>query len=206
MEHDYWGPGYTDEDIKKVLEENMIKYQYVENIAEKSAELVAEGKIIGWFQSRMEFGQRALGNRSIIADPRDPEMKDKINKRVKHRESFRPFTPSIIEEYSGEYFDDVRPSRFMQKVYNILPEKQKYIPAVTHVDGTGRLQTVNKNVNPLYWQLIDNFRKLTGIPVVLNTSFNVMGEPIVCTPNDAIRCFYGTGLDSLAIGNFLIGK
>lgn len=206
MEHDYWGPGYSNEDIKKILDGNLLNYQYIENIANKAAQLVAEGKIVGWFQGRMEFGQRALGNRSIIADPRDPKMKDKINKLVKHREGFRPFAPSILEEHCGEYFDDARPSPFMQKVYNILPEKQKLIPAVTHVDGTARLQTVNQKINPLYWQLLDEFRKLTSIPVVLNTSFNVMTEPIVCTPNDAIRCFYGTGLEALAIGNFLITK
>ena len=206
MKHDYFGPSYNNNEIKKLLDANLIKYQYIENIAKKSAELVANKKIIGWFQGKMEFGQRALGNRSIVADPRDNNMKDKINKKVKHREKFRPFAPSILEEYCGEYFDSVHPSPFMQKVYNIHKEKQKLIPAVTHINGTGRLQTVNKDVNPLYWELIDEFRKITGIPIVLNTSFNVMGEPIVCTPNDAIRCFYGTGLDMLVIGNFLLTK
>lgn len=206
MEHDYWGPGYSNQEIQEVLDSLSIQYKRINNIEEITAKLIAEGKVVGWFQGRMEFSQRALGNRSILADPRDAKMKDKVNKLIKHRESFRPFAPSILEEYTKEYFDMDYPSPFMQMVYSIKREKQALIPAVTHVDGTGRLQTVSKKTNPKYWRLINEFRKITDIPLVLNTSFNDNNEPIVTTPVDAVRCFYGTGLEALAIGDFLITK
>jgi carbamoyltransferase len=166
---------------------------------------VAQGKVTGWFQGRMEWGPRALGNRSIIADPRQDDMKDILNARIKYRESFRPFAPSILGEAVSEYFDQSYPDPFMLKVYNVLPEKQGEIPAVTHVDGTGRLQTVHRDTNPLYWELIKEFENQTGVPVVLNTSFNE-NEPIVCTPEEAIECYSRTKMDVLVIGNYLVRK
>jgi carbamoyltransferase len=161
--------------------------------------------VLGWFQGRLEWGPRALGNRSIIADPRRDDMKDILNARIKHREKFRPFAPSILQEHVGEYFDQTYPDPFMIKVYNVLPEKQSVIPAVTHVDGTGRLQTVDREHAPLYWKLINAFKEKTGIPIVLNTSFNE-NEPIVCTPQEAISVLTRTKMDALAIGGFLVTK
>jgi carbamoyltransferase len=167
--------------------------------------LISQGQVVGWFQGRMEWGPRALGNRSILADPRRNEMKQVLNARVKHRERFRPFAPSVLQEATAAYFDQDYPDPFMIKVYGIRPERQPAIPAVTHVDGTGRLQTVDGAANPLYWQLIKEFEQLTGVPVVLNTSFNE-NEPIVCQPDEAVECFERTQMDALAIGNFLVRK
>lgn len=206
MEHDYWGPGYSNEEIKKSLDDSMVKYEYCEDVEKEAAKSIANNKVICWFQGRMESGQRALGNRSILGDPRDPDMKNKINKLVKHREWYRPFAPSVLEECQEEFFTSDFPSPFMQMVYPIHEEKQKLIPAITHVDGSGRLQTVIKDVNPRYWNLINEFRKLTGIGMILNTSFNDNDEPIVCTPKDAIRTFFGTGLQELYIGNYRVRK
>ncbi|RLF26740.1 MAG: carbamoyltransferase, partial [Thermoplasmata archaeon] len=163
------------------------------------------GKVVGWFQWRMEWGPRALGNRSILVDPRRAEMKDVLNARIKRREPFRPFAPSILLEAVGEYFEKDYPDPFMIKVYPIKEEKREIIPAVTHIDGTGRLQTVSKEENPLYWHLIKEFDRLTGVPVVLNTSFNE-NEPIVCTPDEALDCFLRTKMDVLVLGNFIISK
>jgi carbamoyltransferase len=154
----------------------------------------------------MEFGERALGNRSILANPKNPAMKDLINKYVKFREEFRPFAPSILKEHQHEYFVCDHPVPFMSHVFDIIPEKCAEIPAVAHVDGTGRLQTVDKDSNELYYDIIKRFYEKTGTPVVLNTSFNVAGEPIVCTPENAIRTFYQCGMDCLVIGNYLIRK
>jgi carbamoyltransferase len=206
--HNYYGPEFTNDEIKDILKKYKIVKEYKTNVEEYVAKAIASGKMVGWFQGRMEFGQRALGNRSILCDPRDPKMKDKINSAVKYRESFRPFAPSILEEYKLEYFDMPRNVSvpFMERVYVINNEKQKTIPAVTHIDGTGRLQTVRKEDNPRYYRLIQEFQKITGIPVVLNTSFNLNGEPIVCTPTDAIRTFYSCGLDMLVLGNYVIEK
>ncbi len=181
-------------------------YEFLENPPKKAAQLLSCGKIVGWFQGKMEAGARALGNRSILADPRKAEMKNIINKAVKYRESFRPFVPSVLYEKTPEYFGDNYPVPFMEKVYKIKTTKRKLIPAVVHVDGTGRLQTVKKKDNPLYWQLIKEFEKITSILLVLNTSFNIKGEPIVYSPKDAISCFYNTGLDYLFMGNFLVKK
>lgn len=206
MVHDYWGPGFSDEQIKAALDDSLIPYERLENIEKAAAEAIANNKIICWFQGRMEAGQRALGNRSILADPRDPDMKDKINNLIKHREWYRPFTPSVIEECQAEFFESDVPSHFMQLVYMIKEEKREQIPAVTHIDGSGRLQTVQRKTNEKYWKLISEFRKLTGIGMVLNTSFNDNDEPIVCTPKDAIRTFFGTGLHELYIGNYRIMK
>jgi carbamoyltransferase len=169
------------------------------------AERIAQGKVVGWFQGRMEFGPRALGNRSIVADPRRAEMKDVLNSRIKHREPFRPFAPSILLERVGDYFEETHPSPFMLMAYKVKPEKRSIIPAPTHVDGTGRLQTVDKEENPRYWKLIKEFENLTGVPVLLNTSFNE-NEPVVCRPQEAVDCFLRTKMDVLAIGSYLVEK
>lgn len=183
-----------------------IEYRKCDNIAQSTAQLLAQGKIIGWFQGGSEFGPRALGHRSILADPRKAEMKDILNERVKHRESFRPFAPSVLLEYSQEYFDLDIPSPFMLLVANVHKEKQGIIPAVTHVDGTARLQTVTKEDNGIFYDLIDQFRRITGVPVILNTSFNVAGEPIVENPLDALTCFQNTMMDYLILHDYLIWK
>ena len=208
-----WGPGFDEKDISGVLEKYKTKLlgckitrlsdEYL--ICKKTAEYIANGNIVGWFQGRMEWGPRALGNRSILADPRNPKMKDILNARIKKRESFRPFAPSILEEKTGEYFEIDYPDPFMTKVYPIKKDKQKLIPAVTHVDGTGRLQTVSRRDNPLYYRLIKEFEKITDVPVILNTSFNE-NEPIVCKPKEAIECFLRTKMDVLILGNFVISK
>ncbi|MBI2523162.1 carbamoyltransferase [Candidatus Woesearchaeota archaeon] len=204
----YLGPSFSDKEIKNELDKFKLKYKYIEDIESVAAKLLVENKIVAWFQGCMEFGQRALGNRSILADPRDPSMKDRINEAVKYRESFRPFAPSILKENVREYFDIEEGVEvpFMEKVYYIKKHKRSVIPAVCHVDGTGRLQTVSKETNPRYYTLIQEFEKLTGVPVILNTSFNLKGEPIVLSVKDAIRTFYTSGLDALAIGNYLIEK
>ena len=176
-----------------------------EELFRSTAQHIASGKIIGWYQGRQEWGPRALGNRSILVDPRRAEMKDILNRRIKHREIFRPFAPSILEESTGEYFERSHPSPFMNLAYSVRPEKRGVIPAPTHVDGTGRLQTVSRQTNPRYWALIKEFEKQTGVPVLLNTSFND-NEPIVLTPKEAIDCFVRTRMDVLAMGNFLIEK
>ena len=177
-----------------------------DDVFSKAATSIANGKIIGWFQGKSECGPRALGNRSILADPRDPGMKDRLNAKVKFRESFRPFAPSILWERQQDYFDLDVPSPYMLMVADILEEKRYLIPSVTHVDGTGRLQTVMKELNPMFYRLIEKFDETTGIPIVLNTSFNIRGEPIVETPDDAIQCFLGTGIDELYISSYFVKK
>lgn len=206
LNHAHGGPSFTDEEIELALGQSGLRYTRAKAVERDTARLIADGKIVGWFQGRMEFGPRALGNRSILADPRKAEMKDILNRRVKHRESFRPFAPSIKEERLGEFFESDDPAPYMLKVYRIRPEKLNAIPATAHVDGTGRVQTVSKEVNPRYYKLIDEFEKITGVPVVLNTSFNVRGEPIVCTPQDAIACFLNTQIDYLVMGDFMAQK
>ena len=212
MEHPYWGPAYSQEQIRATLERSPIASSEFhgtelpeEQLAKETAKEIAGGKIVGWFQGRAEWGPRALGNRSILADPRRAEMKDILNRRIKHREVFRPFAPSILEEATGEYFEKAYPSPFMALAYAVRPEKRKEIPAPTHVDGTGRLQTVSRAVNPRYWRLIREFANLTGVPVVLNTSFNE-NEPIVCQPEEAIECFLRTKMDVLVLGNTIVRK
>jgi carbamoyltransferase len=206
LQHVYLGPEYGSQEIETILRDNLLDYQTVENPAEKAATLLAQGKIIGWFQGRMEFGPRALGNRSILADPRQADMKDRINAAVKFREPFRPFAPSVIAEKREDYFEDVGGSPFMLRVTQVRPGMGERIPAVTHVNGTARLHTVSRESNPLYHDLIRRFGAKTGVPVVLNTSFNVRGEPIVCTPKEAIACFYNSGLDALILDRFLLQK
>ena len=171
-----------------------------ESLLTQVAEALCDGKVVGWFQGRMEFGARALGNRSLLADPRRTDMRDIINLKIKFREKFRPFAPSILEEHVGEYFELDDSTPFMEKVFRIRPEKRAQIPAVTHVDGTGRLQSVSRHTNPLYWELIHRFAEKTGVPIVLNTSLNE-NEPIVRTPEEAIQCFLRTKMDVLVLGS-----
>ena len=202
----YVGPEYSNDSIKSFLDKNKIPYEFFERVKllKNTAKLISEGNIVGWYQGKMEWGPRALGNRSILADPRDGKMKDILNKKIKHRESFRPFAPSILEEYVSDYFDIDRPSPYMLFVANV--KKPDKIPAVTHVDGTGRLQSVSKEVNQLYYDLINEFYKLTNVPVIINTSMNVMGEPIVNTPKHARNMLLKTDMDYLVMGNFVLKK
>lgn len=203
----YTGPRYPNGEIERALAASGAAYRTFEEdeVARRAACIVADGGVLGWFQGRMEWGPRALGNRSIIADPRRPDMKDILNARIKHREPFRPFAPSVLLESVGDYFDQTYPDPFMLKVYHVLPGRRAEIPAVTHVDGTGRLQTVARGDNPVYWGLIRAFQDRGGTPVVLNTSFNE-NEPIVCTPQEALECFRRTRMDALVLGNYLIQK
>jgi carbamoyltransferase len=202
----YLGTEYSNQHIEAILKECKLNYEFFDNIEQKTAELLHAGSILGWFQGKMEIGPRALGGRSIIADPTNKTMKDKINAEVKHREAYRPFAPSVIMEAASEYFDLTVEDPFMLKVCNVNADMMSVLPAITHVDGTARAQTVNKETNPRYHKMITEFGKLSGVPVVLNTSFNIMDEPIVESPYDAIRCFFSTGLDYLIIGNFVVKK
>jgi carbamoyltransferase len=197
MEHTFWGPDYTINQVRDTLNQHGLQYIEPAEPLELVAHLIADGAIVGWFQRRAEWGPRALGNRSILADPRRRDMKDILNSKVKFRESFRPFAPAILSERVGEYFVNNHQSPFMLLVEKIRPEKIDEIPAVVHVDGTGRLQTVTRESNPKFYALIKAFDRLTGVPMVLNTSFNVKGKPIVLTPEDAIDCFCSTGIDIL---------
>jgi carbamoyltransferase len=212
MQDAYWGPGYTREQIRSAVATSRLGSEgfeiselHEEVMAKEAAKEIAAGKILGWFQGRAEWGPRALGNRSIVADPRRPDMKDILNARIKHREMFRPFAPSVLAEATGEYFEKSYPCPFMTQAYSVRPEKREAIPAPTHVDGTGRLQTVTREANPRYWGLIREFANLTGVPVVLNTSFND-NEPIVCRPEEAIECFLRTKMDVLVLGDILVRK
>jgi carbamoyltransferase len=206
MRDAYWGPASSDEEIQKILETYKLRATRVADPAAVAAEMLANGKILGWFQGRMEFGPRALGSRSILADPRDPEMNGKVNNAVKFREAWRPFAPSMLAEVADEYIESATDSPFMVLTAQVRPEKRSVIPAVTHVDGSARPQTVERDVNPLYWRLIREFGNRTGVPVVMNTSFNLRGEPIVCTPTDAVRTFFSSGMDALVIGSFVVEK
>ena len=204
QENVYVGPSYSNEKIIKFLDSNNIKYEKFEkqSLLKKTAQLISTGNIVGWYQGKMEWGPRALGNRSILADPRNASMKDILNEKIKHRESFRPFAPSVLEEYASDFFDIDIPSPYMLIVAKV--KKPEIIPAVTHVDGTGRLQTVSNDANPLYYDLINEFYKITGVPVIINTSMNVMGEPIVNTPEQAFQMIVKTDMDCLVMGNNLI--
>jgi carbamoyltransferase len=206
MRHGYWGPCFDDAAIESALRMYKLRYAKLPDPASTAAELLSHGKILGWFQGRMEFGPRALGSRSILADPRDPEMNAKVNNAVKFREWWRPFAPSFKKEAAGEYLESATDSPFMILTAQVRPEKRGVIPSVTHVDGSARPQTVEKVINPLYWRLIDEFGKRTGVPVILNTSFNLRGEAIVHTPTDAMRTFFSSGMDALVIGSFLVEK
>jgi len=206
MIHPYYGPGYTEEEMLECIRKRKAKHRRVDDPGAYAAQALSQGKIVGWFQGRMEMGPRALGNRSILADVRGKDMKDILNREVKHREGFRPFAPTILEEDGTDYFDDYYPAPFMLLVLPIKKEKQEVIPAVVHVDETGRLQTLDGSANPEYRHLIEKFKELTGVPVVLNTSFNIRGEPIVMTPDDALNCYFFTGLDVLVMGNYVLEK
>jgi carbamoyltransferase len=212
MDHAYWGPQFTPEAIARALEHGRAQTSSLvmnrfsdDELVRATAQHIADGKIVGWFQGRAEWGPRALGNRSILVDPRRAEMKDILNQRIKHRETFRPFAPSILEEVTGQFFERAHPSPFMNLAYSVRPEKRAIIPAPTHVDGTGRLQTVSRQTNPRYWALIKEFEKLTGVPVLLNTSFNE-NEPIVLTPQEAFDCFLRTRMDVLVLGSYVVEK
>ena len=202
----YLGPDYSESEIESALRDSGLAYHRPSDISSFAAHQVASGKIIGWFQGRMECGPRALGNRSILGDPRDPESKSRLNEKIKHREPFRPFAPSVLLERAGEYFVSDYPSPVMLLVYDVASHRRAEVPAITHVDGSARVQTVARDENPTYWQLIKSFEQLTGVPMVVNTSFNDNEEPIVCSPEDAIRCFRKTDLDGLAIGPFWVAK
>lgn len=202
----YLGEEFSDMRIKAALDESKIPYKRYDDIIPKTAELIAAGSIVGWFQGRAEWGPRSLGNRSILADPTRPDMKDLINKHVKHREEFRPFAPSVTVEDSVKYFEGVESSPFMLFVVKAKDNARSKIPAVVHIDGTSRVQTVSEEANPCYYRLLRAFEKIKGVPVLLNTSFNVNREPIVNSPEDAVRCFYSTGLDYLVMGNYLVSK
>jgi len=176
-----------------------------QGLCDRVVSCIVEGGVVGWFQGRMEWGPRALGNRSILCDPRRPDMKDILNLKIKRREPFRPFAPSVLREYVSDWFEEDDDVPFMMKVFPFRAEKRGELPAVTHVDGTGRLQTVHRETNPLYWQLIDTFRQTTGVPMLLNTSFNE-NEPIVCQPEEAMDCFLRTKMDMLVLGDWIIER
>lgn len=205
MDHAYWGPGYSDEVIEKFLKWSKVPYRKLNHIARETAEILAQDKIIGWYQGRMEFGPRALGSRSILASPINPEMQARLNE-VKDREDFRPVAPVVLEEDAPGWFQEARYSPFMLFVYPVREEMAEKIPAVRHVDGTARIQTVNREQHPRYHELLTEFKKLTGVPVLVNTSFNTLGKPIVSTPRDAIECFWSSPFDALIMGSFLIEK
>jgi carbamoyltransferase len=215
MDHAYWGPEFSEDDIISMLEEREVsvqdagctiqRFDDITDLCDQAAAAVAEGKVLGWFQGRMEWGPRALGNRSIIGDPRRADMKEILNAKIKRRESFRPFAPSILDRAVSEWFEEDDEVPFMMQVFQVREKKRTQIPAVTHVDGSGRLQTVHKHTNPRYYTLIERFEALTGVPMVLNTSFNE-NEPVVCKPSEALDCFLRTNMDLLVLGNVMIKR
>jgi carbamoyltransferase len=215
MNHAFWGPHFSTEEIQRALagrqselDENDCSVRIItdeKELCSQTAALIAEGNVVGWFQGRMEWGPRALGNRSILADPRRPDIKELLNAKIKRRESFRPFAPSVLDSAVQEWFEESDAVPFMMQVYPIRQEMRARIPAVTHVDGTGRLQTVTREANPRYYRLIEAFSDITGVPMVLNTSFNE-NEPVVCAPEEALDCFLRTRMDALVLGNFVIQR
>ena len=206
LEHVYFGPGFTNDEIESALKKANLNYSKCDNIAKETAQHLVDGKVVGWFQGRMEVGPRALGNRSILADPRKSEMKDIVNKRVKFREPWRPFCPSILYERASDYLEKWCDSPFMINTFIIKDQKRDKVPAIMHVDYTVRPQLVKREINAKYYDLIEEFENLTGEGVVLNTSFNIKGEPIVCTPEETINCFVNTGIQVLSIGDFIVKK
>jgi carbamoyltransferase len=208
LKHNFLGPSYKSDKIKEDLKKYKVNFAYKKNITDVVSQEIAEGKLIGWFQGKMEFGQRALGNRSILADPRKISSKARVNQAVKYRENFRPFAPAVLDTFAHEFFDLEKNEKipFMEKVVLTKKNKRHIIPSVVHKDFTARVQTVDKKTNSLFYDLIKKFYEKTGVPVLLNTSFNINGEPIVCNPTDAIRTFYSCGLDILVIGNYIIYK
>ena len=205
MKHPYLGPAFGDDEIEALLRWTKAPYRKVADVAKEAAALLAEDRVIGWFQGRMEFGPRALGARSILASPISPGMQAKLNE-IKDREDFRPVAPVVLEEEAGNWFNGAGESPFMLFVFDVRPDRADRIPAVRHIDGTARIQTVRRDQNPPYYDVIKAFQGLTGVPVLVNTSFNTRGEPIVCTPRDALECFWTSPLDALAIGSFIVEK
>jgi carbamoyltransferase len=215
MDHAYWGPQFSNTDIGITLQARRDELDMKACVAEeindevalcqRAAQAIADGRVVGWFQGRMEWGPRALGNRSILCDPRRADMKDILNIKIKRRESFRPFAPSILRESVSEWFETDDDVPFMMQVFQIRKDKRTQIPAVAHVDGSGRLQTVDRDSNSRYYGVIDSFYQLTGVPMVLNTSFNE-NEPVVCRPQEALDCFLRTKMDILILGNWLITR
>ena len=205
MDHAYLGPEYGDQEIESFLKWSRLPYRRLGNVAEEAADLLAQERVIGWFQGRMEFGPRALGARSILASPLDARMQARLNE-IKDREDFRPVAPVVLEECAGEWFKGADVAPFMLFVFDVAQGKEKLIPAVRHVDGTARVQTINRQQHPLYYDLIAAFQRRTGVPVLINTSFNTRGEPIVCTPRDAVESFWTSPLDALIIGSFALEK
>ena len=206
MEHAFYGPEREESEMKQALATRGVPFREVADPADEAARLLADSKIVGWFQGKAEVGPRALGARSILADPRNAEMKDVVNAQVKHREGFRPFAPAVLDEHGAEYFDGYYPNPFMLLVLPVRADKRDVIPAVTHVDGTGRMQTVTREGNPAFHAVIDAFRARTNVPVVLNTSYNLRGEPIVNTPDEAVEDYLKTGMDALVLGRYLLEK
>jgi carbamoyltransferase len=215
MSHSYWGPEYDDDAIQRAIVSRDAEVRELlcarrtiagdDALCEWTAAELAAGSIVGWFQGRMEWGSRALGNRSILADPRRADMREIINSKIKFREKFRPFAPSTLAETAADYFVGAVPDPFMIQVVPVRPDRRATIPAVTHVDGSGRMHTVDRATNPLYWTLIERFGRLTGVPVLLNTSFNE-NEPIVLTPAEALDCFLRTSMDVLVMGHHVLAK
>ncbi|SAL74992.1 carbamoyltransferase family protein [Caballeronia telluris] len=205
MNHAYYGPGYTDDEIEQFLQWAKVPYRRLDHIAEETADILASNRVIGWYQGRTEFGPRALGARSILASPVDPGMQAKLNE-IKDREDFRPVAPVVMEEHANDWFVDARVAPFMLFIFDVRPGKEKQIPAVRHVDGTARVQTINREQHALYYDLLAAFKARTGVPVLVNTSFNTRGEPMVNSPRDALESFWTSPLDALVIGSFLIEK
>jgi carbamoyltransferase len=205
MNHAYWGPDYRDEEIESFLKWTKVPYRRVDDVAKETAAILAQDKVIGWYQGRMEFGPRALGSRSILASPINASMQQRLNE-IKDREDFRPVAPVVLEEDAGDWFEKASFSPFMLFVYNVKEDKADRIPAVRHVDGTARIQTINREQHAAYYDLLSEFKKITGVPVLVNTSFNTRGEPIVCTPRDAIECFWTSPFDALIINSFVLEK
>jgi len=215
MSHAYWGPSASDGDVAAVLEARkaeieadgcvMVSHESDESLVEDTAAAIADGEVVGWYQGRMEWGPRALGNRSILCDPRRADMRELLNLKIKRRESFRPFAPSVLREAVADWFQTDDDVPFMMKVFQVRPERRETVPAITHVDGSGRLQTVTPQTNRLYHDLIQAFERITGVPMVLNTSFNE-NEPIVCRPEEALDCFLRTKMDRLALGRTVVRR
>jgi carbamoyltransferase len=205
MDHAYYGPGYTDEEIEQFLQWAKVPYRRLTDIAGETADILANNRVIGWYQGRTEFGPRALGARSILASPIDSGMQAKLNE-IKDREDFRPVAPVVMEEHAGDWFVNARVAPFMLFIFDVQPGKETQIPAVRHVDGTARVQTINRHQHALYYDLLAAFKARTGVPVLVNTSFNTRGEPMVNSPRDALESFWTSPLDALVIGSFLIEK
>ena len=205
MDHAYLGPSYADGEIEDLLDRGKVPFTRLQDVARQTAEVLAQDKIVGWFQGRMEFGPRALGARSILASPLSPDMQQRLN-QIKDREDFRPVAPVVLEEKAHEWFVGAGPSPFMLFVHDVAPDKAARIPAVRHVDGTARIQTINRAQNALYHDLVAAFERLTGVPVLVNTSFNTRSEPVVCSPRDALECFWTSPIDALVMGSFLVEK